>query len=285
MPGLVLEGGTFRPVFSCGVMDALLDHDLMFDYVIGVSAGITYAFSYLSRQRGRNLEVLRRYRNDKRYMGPRNLVHDHSIFGVDFVFSTIPNELIPYDWDTFHAYRGRVKVGVTNARTGKAEFLNGMELDKPSTMLRATCAIPGYFPPVSIGGEMYYDGGLADPIPIVQSLHNGNRKNLIVLTQPAEYRKTLTRGSALASRALRRKYPQLADTMESRPKRYNDTVCFCHRLTEKRPGDTVLLQPSAKLESFEKDVNKLTWGYQMGYDAASARMDEIKRLFTNKEEI
>ena len=68
MPGLVLEGGTLRPVFSCGVMDALLDEGLMFDYVIGVSAGITYAFSYLSKQRGRNLEVFTRYRNDKRYL-------------------------------------------------------------------------------------------------------------------------------------------------------------------------------------------------------------------------
>lgn len=59
MPGLVLEGGTFRPVFSCGVMDALLDNDIMFDYVIGVSAGITYAASYLSRQRERNINILR----------------------------------------------------------------------------------------------------------------------------------------------------------------------------------------------------------------------------------
>ena len=66
MPGLILEGGTFRPIFSSGVMDALLDHDLMFDYVIGVSAGITDGFSYVSRQRGRNLEVARRFRNDKR---------------------------------------------------------------------------------------------------------------------------------------------------------------------------------------------------------------------------
>ena len=66
MPGLVLEGGTFRPVFSCGVMDALLDNDIMFDYVIGVSAGITYAASYLSRQRERNINILRQYRGDKR---------------------------------------------------------------------------------------------------------------------------------------------------------------------------------------------------------------------------
>lgn len=108
MPGLVLEGGTFRPVFSCGVMDALLDHDIMFDYVVGVSAGITYAISYLSRQRGRNLEVLRRYRGDSRYFGVRNLPHDHSIFGTDFVFDTIPNQLIPFDWEAYHRYKGRI---------------------------------------------------------------------------------------------------------------------------------------------------------------------------------
>lgn len=279
MPGLVLEGGTFRPVFSCGVMDALLDNNIMFDYVIGVSAGITYAVSYLSRQRGRNIEVLRQYRNDKRYFGARNIRRDHSIFGVEFVFSTIPNELIPFDWDTYHRYAGQIRVGVTNARTGQAEYLDGMQLDRASTMLRATCAIPIYFPPVTIDGETYYDGGLADPIPILQSLHDGNEKNLIVLTQPLDYRKEMTHGTQFAARALRRKYPALTKTMLSRPKRYNETVCFCHQLARKQPRDTVLLQPTAHLESFEKDVKKLEWGYEMGYNMALARMDDIRRLF------
>ncbi len=279
MPGLILEGGTFRPIFSCGVMDALLDHDIMFDYVIGVSAGITDATSYLSRQHGRNLETLRRYRNDKRYFGARNLPHDHSVFGVDFVFGTIPNELLPFDWDTFRAYRGRMLVGVTNAETGKIEYLNGMELDKNCTMLRASCSIPIYFPPVRLGGKIYYDGGLADPIPIVKSLRDGNEKNLIVLTQPKGYRKKQTRGSLLAARLMRRRYPALADAMLARPRLYNDTVCFCHRLAEKQPQNTVLLQPSAPLDSFEKDVARLEWGYQMGYELACGRMDDIRRLF------
>lgn len=279
MPGLILEGGTFRPIFSCGVMDALLDHGLMFDYVIGVSAGITNAFSYLSRQRGRNLEVVHRYRHDKRYLGARNYLRDRSIFGVDFVFDTIPNELLPFDWNAFHAYRGRVLVGVTNAETGKAEYLDGMLLDRPSTMLRATCAIPIYFPPVEIGGSIYYDGGLADPIPIVKALHDGSTKNLIVLTQPDSYRKTLSRRTLIAVRALRRRYPQLAKTLLSRPKRYNDTVCLCRQLAKKQPGRTVLLQPPEKLDSFEKDLDKLDRGYQMGYQLACARMDDIRRLF------
>jgi len=58
MPGLVLEGGSFRGIFSAGVMDALLEADIMFPYCIGVSAGISNAISYISRQPGRNLDVL-----------------------------------------------------------------------------------------------------------------------------------------------------------------------------------------------------------------------------------
>lgn len=279
MPGLVLEGGTFRPVFSCGVMDALLDNDIMFDYVIGVSAGITYAASYLSRQRERNINILRQYRGDKRYFGARNLLHDHSIFGTDFVFNTIPNQLVPFDWDEFHKYQGKCLVGVTNAKTGKAEYLNGMRMDRPCTMLRATCAIPIYFPPVQMDGETYYDGGLADPIPILRSLHDGNERNLIVLTQPESYRKTLGRGVQFTAKWLKRKYPAMPKVLLERAKHYNETVCFCHRLAENKPQDTVLLQPEKSLNSFEKDVKKLEWGYEMGYNMTCARMEQIKNLF------
>ena len=66
MPSLILEAGTFRSIFSAGVMDALLDNDIIFPYCIGVSAGITNGVSYISKQKGRNLEVLTKYRNDKR---------------------------------------------------------------------------------------------------------------------------------------------------------------------------------------------------------------------------
>lgn len=45
------EGGAFRTIFSCGVCDAFLDAGLPLpDYTVGVSAGIAYGVSYLSRQ-------------------------------------------------------------------------------------------------------------------------------------------------------------------------------------------------------------------------------------------
>ena len=116
-------------------------------------------------------------------------------------------------------------------------------------------------------------------IPIVRSLHDGNRKNLIVLTQPKSYRKTLTSGSKFAAHALRRKYPAMTETMLARPGLYNDTVCLCRRLAEENPADTVLLQPDAPLATFEKDIKKLEWGYEMGYNMTCDRIDDIKSLF------
>ena len=79
MPSLILEGGTFRPIFRAGVMDALLDNNIIFPYGIGVSAGITNGVSYISQQRGRNLEILTKYRNDKRYLGYGNFLKCKSL--------------------------------------------------------------------------------------------------------------------------------------------------------------------------------------------------------------
>ena len=56
--GLVLEGGGMRGVFTCGVLDYLMDHDIRFPYVIGVSAGACNALDYVSRQPGRTRDCM-----------------------------------------------------------------------------------------------------------------------------------------------------------------------------------------------------------------------------------
>ena len=123
--GLVLEGGALRTIFSTGVCDAFLDGGLPLpDYTVGVSAGIAYGVSYLSRQSRRNLQLAAHYVNDRRYMGWRNLANpkNRSYFGLKFAYETIPNELLPFDYETFAAYPGTVEAVVTNLNTGEAEY-------------------------------------------------------------------------------------------------------------------------------------------------------------------
>lgn len=106
--GLVLEGGAFRTIFSSGACDGLLEADIMTDYVIGVSAGIAYGVSYVSRQKGRNLEILTRYGRDRRYMGVGNFFkrgNRRCYFGLDFVYHEIPNQLIPFDYVPMPPFR------------------------------------------------------------------------------------------------------------------------------------------------------------------------------------
>ena len=277
MPSLILEGGTLRPIFSAGVMDALLDNNITFPYCIGVSAGITNGVSYISKQKGRNLEVVTKYRNDNRYLSYRNFLRCKSIFGLDFVFDEIPNNLIPFDMDTYRKYPGKVLVGVTNAHTGKTEYLNGKDLDDKATMLRATCAIPLLFPVLKINGKEYYDGGLCDPIPIKKAIADGNTKHLIVLTQPKGYKKELSKKNILVAKLLNKKYPNLKTPLLNRHNHYNETVKFCEQLENE--GKVLILRPEYNLDSFEKDINKLKSSYDHGYNLAINHLSEIKKLF------
>lgn len=277
MPGLILEGGTFRAIFSAGCMDALLDNNMMFPYCIGVSAGITDGFSYISKQKERNLDILVNMRHDKRYIGKRNFLKCRSLFGLDFAYDTVPNELYPFDWETFRQYDGRLLVGVTNARTGEAEYMNGMELDRRCMMLRATCAIPLVFPEIEINGNVYYDGGLCDPIPIRKSITDGNEKNLIILTRPKGYRKALGKSTRLAAASLKRKYPKLVPILLNRHTAYNETVAFCEKLEAE--GRAVIIRPAHPIESLERDVGVIKETYRMGYEMTNEKIEKIRGLW------
>ena len=279
MPALVLEGGTFRPMFSCGVMDALIDSGVEFEYVIGVSAGISNASSYISKQTGRNLEIMQKYRHDKRYLGFRNIFSDKSIFGRKFIYETIPRELMPFDKETFFSSSAEFVVGVTNAHTGEMEYMNRKDPVNGHILLQATCALPVIFPPIVYEGKQYYDGGLVDSIPAQKAIDDGNEKMLIVLTRTKDYVKTESKAYKIAASILKRKYPQVAQRLLTRHTRYNKEVEFCNQL--EREGRAVILRPSeeVQIESLEGDMEKIERIYKYGYDLAIENMDRIKALF------
>lgn len=220
-----------------------------------------------------------RYRNDKRYLGAGNLLKCKSLFGLEFVFEEIPANLIPFDMETYRAYEGQYLVGVTNARTGKSEYLDGRQLDEKNSLLKATCALPFYFPPIEIEGELYYDGGICDPIPVRKALADGNKKLLIILTRPQDYRKTLSRSNKLAAKILKRRYPNLVYPLLNRHETYNETVRFCEALQAE--GRAVILRPEgdAIIDSFEKNVDNIKRSYARGYEQCAARIEDIRALF------
>lgn len=275
--GLVLEGGALRAIFSSGVCDALLDGNLMTDYVIGVSAGIAYGVSYISRQPRRNLEVVTTYAHDRRYMGMKNLAdkNNRSYFGLEFTYNTIPNELIPFDYDTFQAYPGQVEAVVTNLNTGRADYLPVPRRDKQALVIQASCAMPLLFPVYELEGQPYLDGGIADGIPWRRALDQGCDRVVVVLTRPRNYVRKPDRLMHLMRKKYKQ-YPNFLAAMEHRAEDYNQSRAELFEL--ERQGKLLVIAPESTLgvSRTERDPEKLRLLWGAGYQIASSRIEELR---------
>ncbi len=279
--GLVLEGGALRTIFSSGACDALLDGGVMTDYVIGVSAGIAYGVSYISRQKGRNLEILTKYADDPRYMGARNLVdpRNRCYFGLDFTYNIIPNQLVPFDYEAFAAYPGEVEAVVTNLNTGRAEYLPVPKRDQNFILLRATCAMPLLFPVFRMNGMPCLDGGAADAIPYDRAFEKGCDRVIVILTRERSYLRRPEKLQGLID-ARYRNYPNFCETMRRRAETYNE--CRRKLFSLEREGRVLLIAPgdTVGFSRTERDVGKIKKLYDAGYYVTQSRMDEIKRFLT-----
>ena len=279
---LVLEGGALRTIYSSGVCDAFLDGGLSLpDYTLGVSAGIAYGVSYLSRQSRRNLQIICNYAHNKRYMGFRNLAdpRNRSYFGLRFAYETIPNELIPFDYDAFDAYPGRAEAVVTNLTTGEAEYLPVPRREAPNRVLEATCAIPLMFPVIDIGGQPYLDGGCADAIPWRRAFETGCDRVVVILTRERDFRKRSDKSLRVLERTFRQ-YPQFLAAMRTRAERYNRTREELFAL--ERAGKVLVIAPEDTLgcSRTERDLDTLRALWQQGYFVGRRAAEDIRVFWT-----
>ncbi len=279
---LVLEGGALRTIYSSGVCDAFLDGGLPLpDYTLGVSAGIAYGVSYLSRQSRRNLQLVTRFAGDRRYMGWRNLANprNRSYFGLQFAYETIPNELVPFDYDAFEAYPGRAEAVVTNLNTGEAEYLPVPRRDEHNLLLQATCAIPLMFPVIDLDGQPYLDGGCADAFPWRRALDEGCDRVVVVLTRERDYAKRPGKADRMIARAFR-KYPRFQETMRTRPERYN--ACREELFALEREGKALVIAPEDTLgcSRTEKNLDTIRALWQEGYFDGRRELDRVRAFWT-----
>ena len=284
---LVLEGGAFRTIFSSGVCDAFLDAGLpMPDYTVGVSAGMAYGVSYLSRQKRRNLKLLMHYANDRRYMGLRNWINPRNrcYFGLEFADETIPNRLVPFDYDTFAAYPGLAEAVVTDLTSGRAAYLQVPRRDDKFLLLQATCAIPLLFPPIVIDGVPYLDGGCADAIPWRRALELGCDRLVVVLTRERGYRKQPDHAGAVMERAFR-KYPAFLHTLSDRAERYNR--CREELFALEKAGKALVIAPKSTqgFSRMERDTRKILALWQDGYFAGRDAAGAVRQLWTSDSSI
>ena len=278
MAGLVLEGGAFRGLFSCGVLDALLDEQVEFPYVIGVSSGASYGISYVSRQRGRNWEVTQSYTHSADYLHPRNFLRHRSIMNTSLVFDDIPTQHIPFDFSTFFSSPTQFVTVCADAFSLKGYYYPKEDYDRSGRLCQASCSLPFYFPPVYFKGRKLVDGGLADPIPLPHSELDGNEANLVILTKPKSYRHYLKPDERALLAYYGKRSPNASSWLRLRPHYFNYVFSRCLKEDGSSKNVSLFVDEQYMIPRFTRDLDKLKALYDHGYERAMHRMDEIKDL-------
>ena len=274
--GLVLEGGAMRGLFTAGVTDAMMEHGIVFDGVIGVSAGACFGCNYKSGQKGRALRYNVKYCNDPRYCSLRSLIKTGDMYGGDFCYHELPEKLDVFDSDAFEKSPVEFYIVCTDVETGKPVYHKMDKCDYTELeWMRACASMPLVSRIVEIDGMMMLDGGVSDSVPLEYFQSIGFEKNVVVLTQPRGYIKKANSLMPLIRMKLK-KYPKLVEAMHKRHIMYNKTLEYIW--DEEKKGNVLVLCPEENLpiKRVEHKAEKLTEVYNMGRCVFEKNSEKVK---------
>ena len=274
--GLVMEGGAMRGMFTAGVIDVLMEHGVTFEGAVGVSAGAAFGCNIKSRQAGRVIRYNTRFCRDWRYHSVRSLLLTGNLYGADFCYRVIPDELDLFDYETFRASPMDFWVVCTDAATGEAVY-HKLETAAGDDMLwiRASASMPMVSRPVTLEGRPLLDGGVADAIPLRFLEGQGYARNVVVLTQPLGYVKQPNSMLPVMKVVLRR-YRGILRAAAIRHDMYNEETAYVAQ--REAEGSALVIRPEHPLEvkAAERDPDKLRAVYNHGREVAQARLAEVE---------
>ena len=274
--GLIMEGGAMRGMFTCGVIDVFMENGVAFDGAAGISAGAAFGCNFKSRQVGRPLRYNQRFCRDRRYCSLWSLLRTGDLYGADFCYRILPDELDVFDRAAFRENPMAFYIGATDVNTGQIVYhlcSDGGEEDVQ--WMRASASMPLVSRPVKIGEKLLLDGGISDPVPYAFLEAQGYGPCVAVLTQPRGYRKKQSAALPLLWLPLK-KYPRIAEALAARPALYNRQMEEIDR--REKEGTLLVLRPPAPLAigHTEKDPRELERVYQIGRREALGRLKEVR---------
>ena len=276
--GLVLEGGAMRGLFTAGIIDVLMENDIVFDGEVGVSAGAAFGCNYKSNQPRRAVRYNTRFCRDKRYCSVRSLIKTGDMFGAEFCYHEIPEKLDLFDFETYRNSPMEFYAVCTDVNTGmpiyhRCDTMSDSELE----WIRASASMPMAARIVSVDGYNMLDGGISDSIPLKFIEKSGYERNIVILTQPRDYTKGKNSLMPLL-KVMYRKYPGLIKAMENRHIMYNNQLKYVRKAEQ--DGRAFVIAPEEKLpiKRVEHDPEVLREVYRIGRRAGMKHLEAIRKF-------
>ena len=275
---LGVEGGGMRGAFTCGVLDAFLEKSFNpFDLYVGVSSGSTNVANFLAGQKGRNIELYLDHSLRPEFIRYGRFFKGGDLLDMKWMWEVVEREN-PLDQQTLFANNPDFYMVLTHAKTGHAEYLRAGQ-DTLIDALRASSSIPVLTrQAVDILGEPYFDGGVADALPVKWAAKQNHVQNLLVLrTRPQNYFKASSKGDEFLAKYIVKKNQGFALSLKNRCTRYNEAVSFVRQSIQNRPAQRILeiCPPNDKklADRLCKDKNKLQYTYQIGLETGAQAIE------------
>ena len=264
--GVIDVGGGMRGIYAAGVLDTCLRQNVEFDYCIGISAGSANMVSYLARQPGRNYAFYHNYSFRKQYMGIKNWLKTDSYINFEYIYGTLSNSggENPLDFETLMQSKAELTVIASDAMTGKETLFHKTDMSPDNyRILMASSCVPGVDRPIQIGSSLYYDGALADPVPIQKAFDDGCDRVVLILTKPVDEIRKPGKDLLLA-KMIQRKFPLAAENMRLRADRYNEGVRLAQDYAKQ--GKVLILSPDNTdgVDTLKRDKTALHALYEKG---------------------
>ena len=275
---LIMEGGAMRGMFTCGVIDVLMENGVTFDGAAGISAGACFGCNFKSRQIGRPIRYNKRYCRDPRYCSLRSLLKTGDLYGADFCYRELPEVLDPFDYAAFAANPMVFYIGAADVDTGEVVYHRCTDGGKEDMLwMRASASMPMVSRIVEADGHRLLDGGIVDPVPFRFMEEQGYDRNVYILTQPRGYRKEKSDALPLM-RLVLRKTPKMVRAMEVRHEVYNRQMAEIDG--KEARGEILVIRPPEALgiSRTEHDPDQLERVYRVGRAEAEKALPRLREF-------
>ena len=174
------------------------------------------------------------------------------------------------DFAAFEANETGFTVVACNAEDGSTKYFDKSRVRFDDfDIIKASSAVPVACEPYVVDGVPYFDGGIADPVPVQKALEDGYDRVILILSRLHDEVRKQQKDLAPA-RILERSHPAAAEKLRMRYKTYNDELELAKHYEAE--GRVLILAPEDLygLNTLKKNFEGLEMMYRKGYAAAEA---------------
>ena len=278
---LLFEGGGYRGAYTAGIANVLLENELWFDYVCGISAGASHTLNYVSRDQERVKLSFMALDGSEPVGGIGTLLRGKGYFNADYLYEgCIADGFAPFAWDAFVANPARVRIQAFERDTGRTVTFGKQDMPnvwEAIKRVRASSTIPGAMNPEPVEGRVLYDGGLGEGagLPLPMAEHDGFERFLLVATRVAGYRKRPFPPTVqLAVKRAFGAYPHVVQALLTRAERYNQELDHLAEL--ERAGQALVIRPDIMpVKNTTLDTTQLEKAYELGHAQGLRELERI----------